>query len=53
MRRSRKSVCVPCNARRPRYLATALIVAERAYEMNSNVINTAEQMLQSANQVKS
>ena len=32
---------------------TALIVAQRAYEMNSKVITTADQMLQSANQVKS
>jgi flagellar basal-body rod protein FlgG len=32
---------------------TALIVAQRAYEMNSKVITTADQMLSTANQVKS
>jgi flagellar basal-body rod protein FlgG len=32
---------------------TALIVAQRAYEMNSKVISTADQMLATANQVKS
>ena len=32
---------------------TALIVAQRAYEMNSKVISTADQMLGVANQVKS
>jgi flagellar basal-body rod protein FlgG len=32
---------------------TALIVAQRAYEMNSKVISAADQMLQAANQVKS
>jgi flagellar basal-body rod protein FlgG len=31
---------------------TALIVAQRAYEMNSKVISTADTMLQTANQVK-
>jgi flagellar basal-body rod protein FlgG len=31
---------------------TALIVAQRAYEMNSKVISTADNMLQVANQVK-
>ena len=31
---------------------TALIVAQRAYEMNSKVITSADQMLQAANQVK-
>ena len=31
---------------------TALIIAQRAYEMNSKVITTADQMLQAANQVK-
>ena len=31
---------------------TALIVAQRAYEMNSKVISTADEMLQAANQVK-
>jgi len=31
---------------------TALIVAQRAYEMNSKVITTADEMLQAANQVK-
>jgi flagellar basal-body rod protein FlgG len=31
---------------------TALIVAQRAYEMNSKVISTADQMLSVANQVK-
>lgn len=31
---------------------TALIVAQRAYEMNSKVISSADQMLQTANQVK-
>ncbi|WP_397394045.1 flagellar basal-body rod protein FlgG [Phenylobacterium sp.] len=32
---------------------TALIVAQRAYEMNSKVITAADQMLSTANQVKS
>jgi flagellar basal-body rod protein FlgG len=32
---------------------TALIVAQRAYEMNSKVISTADSMLSTANQVKS
>jgi flagellar basal-body rod protein FlgG len=32
---------------------TALIVAQRAYEMNSKVITAADEMLQAANQVKS
>jgi flagellar basal-body rod protein FlgG len=32
---------------------TSLIVAQRAYEMNSKVITTADQMLATANQVKS
>src|SRR5215217_3945186 len=32
---------------------TALIVAQRAYEMNSKVITTADEMLRAANQVKS
>ena len=32
---------------------TALIVAQRAYEMNSKVITTADEMLQAANSVKS
>jgi flagellar basal-body rod protein FlgG len=32
---------------------TALIVAQRAYEMNSKVISTADEMLQVAGQVKS
>ena len=32
---------------------TALIVAQRAYEMNSKVISTADSMLATANQVKS
>lgn len=32
---------------------TALIVAQRAYEMNSKVISTADQMLSTASQVKS
>src|SRR6185369_17012948 len=32
---------------------TALIVAQRAYEMNSKVISTADSMLGVANQVKS
>ena len=32
---------------------TALIVAQRAYEMNSKVISTADDMLATANQVKS
>lgn len=32
---------------------TALIIAQRAYEMNSKVITTADEMLQAANQVKS
>ena len=31
---------------------TALIVAQRAYEMNSKVISTADNMLATANQVK-
>ena len=31
---------------------TALIVAQRAYEMNSKVITTADKMLATANQVK-
>ncbi len=31
---------------------TDLIAAQRAYEMNSRVINTADQMLQTANQMK-
>ena len=31
---------------------TALIVAQRAYEMNSKVITTADSMLQAANQIK-
>jgi len=31
---------------------TSLIVAQRAYEMNSKVISSADQMLQTANQVK-
>jgi flagellar basal-body rod protein FlgG len=31
---------------------TALIIAQRAYEMNSKVITTADEMLQAANQVK-
>lgn len=31
---------------------TDLITAQRAYEMNSRVINTADQMLQTANQMK-
>jgi flagellar basal-body rod protein FlgG len=31
---------------------TSLITAQRAYEMNSKVINTADQMLSSANQMK-
>ncbi|OXE36609.1 MAG: flagellar basal-body rod protein FlgG [Phenylobacterium zucineum] len=31
---------------------TALIVAQRAYEMNSKVINSADQMLAAANQLK-
>jgi flagellar basal-body rod protein FlgG len=31
---------------------TALIVAQRAYEMNSKVISSADQMLQTANQLK-
>ena len=31
---------------------TSLITAQRAYEMNSKVINTAEQMLSTANQMK-
>jgi flagellar basal-body rod protein FlgG len=30
-----------------------LIIAQRAYEMNSKVITTADQMLQSTNQMKS
>jgi len=32
---------------------TALIVAQRAYEMNSKVITSADQMLAAANQLKS
>ncbi|RZJ80997.1 MAG: flagellar basal body rod protein FlgG, partial [Brevundimonas sp.] len=32
---------------------SALIVAQRAYEMNSKVITTADQMLSVANQTKS
>ena len=32
---------------------TALIVAQRAYEMNSKVITTADQMLQTNTQMKS
>jgi len=32
---------------------TNLITAQRAYEMNSKVINTADQMLSTANQIKS
>ncbi|MDP1986643.1 flagellar hook-basal body complex protein, partial [Phenylobacterium sp.] len=32
---------------------TALIVAQRAYEMNSKVISAADEMLQAANSVKS
>ena len=32
---------------------TALIVAQRAYEMNSKVVSTADQMLQTASSVKS
>ena len=32
---------------------TALIVAQRAYEMNSKVINSADQMLQTTSQLKS
>jgi len=32
---------------------TALIVAQRVYEMNSKVISTADNMLSVANQVKS
>jgi flagellar basal-body rod protein FlgG len=32
---------------------TALIVAQRAYEMNAKVISASDQMLQAANQVKS
>lgn len=32
---------------------TSLITAQRAYEMNSKVINTADQMLSTANQMKS
>ena len=32
---------------------TALIVAQRAYEMNSKVISTADSMLGVANQIKS
>jgi flagellar basal-body rod protein FlgG len=31
---------------------TALIVAQRAYEMNSKVITTADEMLSAANQLK-
>ena len=31
---------------------TALIVAQRAYEMNSKVITSADQMLAAANQLK-
>ncbi|MBP7651397.1 MAG: flagellar basal body rod protein FlgG, partial [Phenylobacterium sp.] len=31
---------------------TSLIVAQRAYEMNSKVISSADQMLQAANQLK-
>ena len=30
-----------------------LIIAQRAYEMNSKVITSADQMLQTANQMKS
>ena len=32
---------------------TNLIIAQRAYEMNSKVITTADQMLQTTNQMKS
>ena len=32
---------------------TALIVAQRAYEMNSKVITTADQMLAATSQLKS
>ncbi len=32
---------------------TSLIIAQRAYEMNSKVVTTADQMLSTANQVKS
>jgi flagellar basal-body rod protein FlgG len=32
---------------------TDLIQAQRAYEMNSRSIETADQMLQTANQIKS
>ncbi|HQR90426.1 MAG TPA: flagellar basal body rod C-terminal domain-containing protein, partial [Caulobacter sp.] len=32
---------------------TALIVAQRAYEMNSKVITTADQMLQATSQLRS
>jgi flagellar basal-body rod protein FlgG len=32
---------------------TALIVAQRAYEMNSKVIKSADEMLSTANQIRS
>lgn len=32
---------------------TALITAQRAYEMNSKVISTADQMLQATSQLRS
>ncbi len=32
---------------------TALITAQRAYEMNSKVVSTADQMLSTTNQMKS